>query len=213
MRHQILFLVLIVAAFFIVSGCAQQQQQATDTGQQAQQQEQAAKQTQQKVDIPEGESYLGKSDLFVISTKQLSTKLDALAKEKYSDACLISVLGSYVSPTELGKAAIWSYKYYSKAQNKAVTFSAHTKETIGGADVFAAPLDTRVFMDESYLKCIVFSEIVDSTDAVKAVSDAASYTGGITLGENTDTNLIEYSFVSSDITKSVRVNAKTGELL
>ena len=204
MRHLII-IAIFVTAVLLISGCAGQPAQ-TSPGAQAPSQEPVKTLGQQTQQLAPDEEYLGKTDSNLISLKQFSGKAGNIATAKYPDACLISILGEYVSSKELGKAQIWSYKYYSKSQNKALTVAVQTKATASGVDVYAKTTDNVVvFKDEPYKKCVTLANDVDSDYAAQT---SGGFSGPVTISleNNPENQQDEYTF--SDGTRESKVTAE-----
>jgi len=193
---------LLIIAVLLVSGCASQPSAQTA----AQEPAKTISQTQ-----TQGAGHIGTADSIYISLKQFSGKADSIATDKYPDACLISAISRSVASVQDGKGDDWSYKYYSKLQNKALTVEVQTRQTAGSFDVYAKTTDNVVvFKDEPYKKCVQLAGDVDSTDAAKSV---AGLSGPVTISLENNAELLrdEYEFATN--TKSVRVNAVTGDVL
>jgi len=193
---------LLIIAVLLVSGCASQPSAQTA----AQEPAKTISQTQ-----TQGAGHIGTADSIYISLKQFSGKADSIATDKYPDACLISAISRSVASVQDGKGDDWSYKYYSKLQNKALTVEVQTRHTAGSFDVYAKTTDNVVvFKDEPYKKCVQLAGDVDSTDAAKSV---AGLSGPVTISLENNAELLrdEYEFATN--TKSVRVNAVTGDVL
>ena len=194
---------LLIIAVLLISGCVQSQPSAQTA---AQEPAKTISQTQ-----TQGAGHIGTADSIYISLKQFSGKADSIATDKYPDACLISAISRSVASVQDGKGDDWSYKYYSKLQNKALTVEVQTRQTAGSFDVYAKTTDNVVvFKDEPYKKCVQLAGDVDSTDAAKSV---AGLSGPVTISLENNAELLrdEYEFATN--TKSVRVNAVTGDVL
>jgi len=202
---------LLIVAVLLVSGCASQPGSSPGTQTAAQQTPQEPVKTLGQQTQTRGEGYIGTADSIYISLKQFSGKADSIATSKYPDACLISVISRSVASVQGGKGDDWSYKYYSKLQNKALTVEVQTKQTASGVDIYEKTTDNVVvFRDEPYKKCVSLMNDVDSTDAARAV---AGLSGPVTISLENDAELLrdEYEFATN--TKSIRVNAVTGVTL